>query len=169
MSEPTRRSKRRILTKIQHDKKYKILKAFEVDLNKVNSIRKPSELPVPSKQVKKPTSEGGSRQKRENDEDPKDFKSLQQILDEFKNTRDAIQDDFEWKYYNASIWETTPTKPTSSPTSLSIPIRKEDPFDSSPTQCQCHLGIILAVLSFGALIATAYAIQKLVNYMKREK
>ena len=110
------------------------------------------------------------RRKRGAEEEPKRIKSLQQIIDEFKSTRDEIQSNFEWKYYNISEWEAAPTMQTTIPEIYNFSSTEVYESTTSPSiQCRCQFEIILSICSFGALLVIAYATVKLINYLKREK
>ena len=110
------------------------------------------------------------RKRRGADANPKRIKSLQQILDEFKNTRDEIQSNFEWKYYNITGLDVTPTAQTTAPEVYNTTVIEANESTTIPsTHCNCQLGVILTACSFGALFIIAYAIYKSVKYIKREK
>ena len=109
------------------------------------------------------------RRKRNSDDNPKRIKSLQQIIDEFRTTRDEIQSDFEWKYYNVTGLDITPSIQNDSTVTQYTPTTVTNEVIEISTQCACQLEIIVAVCSFGALVAIAYAIYKLTQFIRREK
>ena len=162
-----KRSRRKIQTKMPHDKKYELIKALDSKINQEIFMRKPHK-----NQPQKTETETNSfrkntegRKKRDTDDGPNRIKSLQQIINEFKNTRDEIQSNFEWKYYN--ITELELASPAQTTTHYTPTI--SNAVTEAPNQCACQLGIFIAVGSFGALIAIAYAIFKFIQHIRRGK
>ena len=170
INQPTRRSRRKIHPTTTHDRKYELLKALEADFNRAKIIKETTEQPINSKQINNAPTKEKPRWRRDDDENQNEFKSLQQILDEFKNTRDAIQEDFEWKYYNISSWESSTINPAPTLDTYEFSNNKTDgSIELLSTKCSCHLEIILAMTSVGAMFLFAYALRKFVIFIRREK
>ena len=116
------------------------------------------------REIAKTTKRNNSRNKRSNE----DSKSLLDILEEFRSTRDAMQSNYEWKLYNGSMLNSSQWEPIVIPQiqNCSSPsIIKEN--QNEPRRCNMEIG--LTTLTFGALMVIAYAIIKLINYKKRSQ
>ena len=97
-----------------------------------------------------------------------DAKSLTEIIEDFKNTRDAIKTNFEWKFYDIDEFRNRTKDVPIEPKIRNI-TEPSDPStnDEQIQQCNCNWEIFSTSMIFGALAIFAYAVLKIFKYKKR--
>ena len=138
---------------------------FTNNLDKTTQLLKAAEKEINIFEVMLKSLHPNARSKRSADE----AKTLTEILEEFKNARDAIQTNFEWKYYNIDEYKnrtrSEPFKPEIE--NITMINSNETAFMNKTDTCNCKMEIFSTSLIFGALIIVAYAILKIISVKKR--
>ena len=97
-----------------------------------------------------------------------DAKSLTEILQDFKNTRDAISTNFEWKFYNIDEYRNKSRAVPIQPEIRNISDSADMTYEQVP-KCSCKWEIISITMGFGALAVIAYVIFKILSCKKRNR
>ena len=138
---------------------------FTDNLDKTTQLLKAAEKEIIIFEAMLKSLQPNARSKRASDE----AQTLTEILEEFKNARDAIQTNFEWKYYNIDEYKnrtrSEPFKPEIE--NITMINSNETAFMNKTDTCDCKMEIFSTSLIFGALIIVAYAILKIISVKKR--
>ena len=142
--ELAKNSRNRRFSKLEVHEKLAILQAVDSDLDALTK----SQRPVP-------------RSRREAD----DKKTLMEILNDFRNTKESIQSEDDWKLYNLTEWDTTKEFFDLHNTTIMTPTTT----NTTVNPCQCNYGtaILYTLSAVGVMIILIAGITKLIKKYRK--